>query len=135
MLARLYKSTPKRRAILDLLENSETYLSPEQIWMKLKEKFIKIGLPTVYRNLESLAGMGKAQVILTENRQLHYYRCHDRDHHHHFVCNSCKKVFELPTCPVRTIEAAFNYQVKIESHIFQVNGYCRECNKQGRKAV
>ena len=48
------KSTPKRIALLEILDDEWVYLSPEDIWHRMKKRFRSIGLPTVYRNLEEL---------------------------------------------------------------------------------
>src|SRR6266516_989200 len=48
------RATPKRLAILGLLGEEMSYLSPEDICHRLKGQFSRIGLPTVYRNLEDV---------------------------------------------------------------------------------
>jgi ABC-type Zn uptake system ZnuABC Zn-binding protein ZnuA len=89
------KVTPKRIAILDILGNEPNYVSPEDVWQKMKQKFSRIGLPTVYRNLENLSIRGVITKIIHPNRQLYYYLCTNKRHHHHFICLSCKRVEEL----------------------------------------
>ena len=66
------KATPKRLAILRLLGEKRTYASPEDIWQKLKGQFSRIGLPTVYRNLDELAAGGCIGKVIHPNRQLYY---------------------------------------------------------------
>ena len=129
------KVTPKRIAILNILARTGSFLSPGEVRHKLQEKFARIGLPTVYRNLDELASGGIVSSIIHPNRQLYYYLCSNSDHHHHFVCLSCRKVMDLKICSVKGIEEEINDQVqgKLVSHILQVNGLCRSCfaNEEG----
>jgi len=46
------KATPRRLAILDILADEPVYLSPEEVWQKMRRKGRRVGLPTVYRNLD-----------------------------------------------------------------------------------
>lgn len=41
------KTTPKRVAILEILIKESIYLSPDEVWKKLKKRFKRIGLPTI----------------------------------------------------------------------------------------
>ena len=79
------KVTPKRLAILDIMAGEAGYVSPERVWEEMKGRFGKIGLSTVYRNLEDLAQGGVIIKIVHPDRKLYYYYCHNRGgrHHHH----------------------------------------------------
>jgi Fe2+ or Zn2+ uptake regulation protein len=123
------KVTPKRLAILDFLARSGTYVSPEEVRGKLRENFGRIGLPTVYRNLDELASGGVISKIIHPNRQLYYYFCPNTSHHHHFICVSCREVRDLQICALNGIEEEINRQIggRVVSHILQVNGLCGSC--------
>ncbi|HBA53189.1 MAG TPA: transcriptional repressor, partial [Syntrophorhabdus aromaticivorans] len=98
------KATPRRLAILDILASESVYLSPEEVWQKLKTRFAKTGLPSVYRNLEALAQGGVIIQIIHPDRKLYYYHCRNGSHHHHFVCIACRKVQDLAFCGMDEIE-------------------------------
>ncbi|UFS71802.1 transcriptional repressor [Geomonas sp. RF6] len=123
------KATPKRVAILEALQDEQRYASPEELWQRLRPRFIRIGLPTVYRNLEDLAASGVISKVIHPNRQLYYYFCPNRDHHHHFVCLSCRKVEDLPSCTLEPMEREITARTggKVLSHIVQFNGLCGKC--------
>lgn len=123
------KATPKRLAILDVLSCASTYLSPEEVWKRLKERFSSIGLPTVYRNLEELAEGGVIFKVIHPDRKLYYFFCANRKHHHHFICTSCKRVDDLNFCAFKEIEKEVSETLNgtISSHIMQVFGVCRHC--------
>ncbi len=122
------KATPKRLAILNLLAEESVYTSPEEIWRKLQGKFGRLGLPTVYRNLEELAAGGMISKVIHPNRQLYYYFCPNRHHHHHFICISCRKVEDIDFCGMEEITK--NVSGTVLSHIVQVNGLCRACSNR-----
>ncbi len=123
------KATPKRLAILRLLSQESTYVSPEEIWQRLRGRFGAIGLPTVYRNLEELAAGGVITKVIHPNRQLYYYLCSNRHHHHHFICVACRRVEDVDVCALDDLEREIDAKIggRVLSHIVQVNGLCRRC--------
>jgi Fe2+ or Zn2+ uptake regulation protein len=123
------KATPKRLAILTLMGHEAAYISPEEIWLKLKSQFDRVGLPTVYRNLEELAAGGVITTVIHPNRQLYYHFCPNREHHHHFICVACRKVEDVDFCGLKNIEREVGEKIggKVLSHVVQVNGLCRSC--------
>jgi len=125
------KVTPKRLAILEILSQALVYLSPEEVWQEMKNSFKKIGLPTVYRNLEELSQGGVVIKIIHPNRKLYYYYCHNSGHHHHFVCITCRKVKDIAFCGVKEIEEEVKTMLKghVLSHLLQVYGICQECSR------
>ena len=130
------KATPKRIAIIEMLKRESTYLSPEEIWQKMKKRFARIGLPTIYRILEELAEGDIISKITHPNRQLYYYYCKNPKHHHHFVCLSCRNVTDIDLCILKDLEkeVSENLEGKMLSHILQVNGLCKECLRRSEKS-
>lgn len=132
------KATPKRLAILAILARESTYCSPEDVWQRLKGEFGRIGLPTVYRNLDELAMGGLITQVLHPNRQLYYFYCPNDEHHHHFICVACRRVEDVDVCGMEAIEREVGEKIggTVLSHIVQVNGLCRDCagdNRQGER--
>ena len=125
------KVTPKRLAILDILAGEPGYASPEKVWREMKNRFGKIGLSTVYRNLEELSEGGLIIKIVHPDRKLYYYFCHNREgsHHHHFVCISCRRVLDLNFCGLEEIEREVKNNLKgsVVTHLVQVFGICERC--------
>lgn len=130
------KATPKRLAMLDILSGEKIYLSPEEVWLRLKQRFSAIGLPTVYRNLEEMANGGIIFKVIHPDRKLYYFYCSNSTHHHHFVCTACRKVDDLSCCAFEEVEkeVAEYLNGTVSSHIMQVFGTCGQCSA-GKKAV
>ncbi len=129
------KVTPGRRAILEVMAAESTFLSPEEIWKMVGERGRSVGLPTVYRILDELACGGVLTRVLHDNRQLYYYLCPNRSHHHHFVCLSCHKVEDIDLCLGDALEQEVKLRIKgaLISHILQLQGLCRECREREGK--
>jgi Fe2+ or Zn2+ uptake regulation protein len=125
------KITPKRVAILEILMKESVYLSPEDIWKKMKKRFAKIGLPTIYRNLDELSEKNIVTKVTHPDRQLYYYLCPNQSHHHHFICLSCRRVEDINLCGAQEAEREIEKTIggKVLSHILQINGLCKTCLK------
>lgn len=129
------KATPRRRAILEVMAAESTFLSPEELQRKVGERGRNVGLPTVYRILDELANGGVVTRVLHDNRQLYYYLCANKGHHHHFVCLSCHKVEDIDLCLGEALEQEVAQRIKgaLFSHILQLQGLCRACRENGRR--
>jgi Fe2+ or Zn2+ uptake regulation protein len=124
-----FKLTPRRRAIIKLFVDSKSHLTPEKVWNKLKKKFDRCGLPSVYRNLESLVECGVLTRIQQFDRKRHYGLCSaSDDHHHHIICIKCGKVEDIKDCAIENAKKIKGY--KVVSHFMQVNGICATCSKE-----
>jgi Fe2+ or Zn2+ uptake regulation protein len=123
------KVTPQRLAILEIMRIADTYLSPEEVQEQVQRRANgKVGLPTIYRNLEELSSQGVISKILHPNRQLYYYFCSNRDHHHHFVCLACRTVQDIHDCGCAAMASQIDGQVEFQ--IMQALGTCRRCCTQ-----
>jgi len=125
------KKTPKRVEILRIMQSSSTYFSPIEIWDFLKEKFQKVGLPTVYRILQQFQEIGIVSSIQKKDNQLYYFLCSTQRDHHHFICRKCHKVSCVEYCDFDHIKQLIEdkLQSKAETHFLQIEGLCKECRE------
>jgi len=125
-----FKFTPRRQAIIRFFVKGKSHLTPEEVWNKLKQQFVRCGLPSVYRNLESLVKCGILTRIQQFDCKKHYGLCSaiDGDHHHHITCIKCGKVDEIKNCAINDIKKIKGY--KVVNHFMQVNGICVGCLKE-----
>jgi len=126
------KATPQRLAILDIMQRAQTFLAPDELQERLLRQCGRVGLPTIYRNLEELAHKGVLTKIIHPNRQLYYYFCANPTHHHHFVCLECRTVADIDHCSFA--EMAQHVDGEVSSHIVQLLGRCRSCLQQEQGA-
>lgn len=122
------KLTPKRQAILDCFVAEGKYLTPEHVHETLKKHFKRLGLPSIYRNLETFEACGILVKIKREDRRLYYAMCHEHEHahhHHHIVCVKCGKVDEVEGCVLANMVKISGY--KVLTHFVQLEGLCPTC--------
>ena len=85
----------QREVILDTLERNAIHPTAEKLMEIIKEENSEsnIGIATVYRNLRKLADAGIIKRIEGLEDAEHFD--HNTHTHYHFICNKCKKVFDV----------------------------------------
>jgi Fur family ferric uptake transcriptional regulator len=58
------------------------------------------------------------------------YEMADRGHHHHFICQHCRRVFDLPGC-THDLEALAPRDFQVERHDIILYGLCSTCAERG----
>lgn len=119
------RSTKQRKALLDCLKKSMNPLSVEEIHAHLVEEIPAINISTVYRNLKSLI---EEQLIcsITVVGGGTRYELLNPQHHHHFHCSRCDRVYNVSFCP-QEIAKMVPPGFKMTDHSITLNGYCRDC--------
>jgi Fur family ferric uptake transcriptional regulator len=133
-----YRLTDSRKAILDILTNTDEHLSAEDIYMKVHADYPGIGLTTVYRTLELLVKLGMIFKFDFGDSRARYelaYSPRGMRHHHHLVCTNCGRIIDYTDFIKEEIdllqktEAGLSkkYNFKITNHLIQFSGVCSEC--------
>ena len=125
------KVTPQRLEVMRCLGMEAAYLSAEEVWNRIRTRLGRIGLPTVYRILDELAQAGVVTRIFQADRKQYYFLCPNQEHHHHFVCESCRRVEDVDLCGLNGLaqEIADRSGGMVTSHILQINGVCGMCSR------
>ena len=119
------RMTIQRRAILGTLESCKRPLSPEEILDESRGEAESLNLATVYRNLNALLHdeqLVRVEVLGKPPR----YELAGLGHHHHFLCQECDRMFDLPGCPglaKRSVPRGF----KVTGHEIVMFGRCKTC--------
>lgn len=122
------RNTTQRQAIKAQLSELDGFVSAQQLHEILAREGQKIGLATVYRNLQILADDGAVDVVRTDTELL-YRACSNSEHHHHLVCRSCGKTVEVSGARLESwinrvaADAGF---VQVD-HTVEFMGTCTEC--------
>lgn len=87
-----------------------------------------IGIATIYRNLKSLVEGGLLKVVEIPGASP-LYELADLEHHHHFQCNECERVFDIPGCP-GNLQNLTPPGFCVMSHNITLYGQCPECNPE-----
>ena len=88
------RHTRQRAALATALETSDEFLSAQDLHTRLADSGTKVGLATVYRNLQAMAADGDIDVLRTDDGESVYRAC-STGHHHHLVCRDCGRTVEI----------------------------------------
>jgi Fur family transcriptional regulator, ferric uptake regulator len=129
-----YKITPQRRVIIGAIITSHEHLTPSAICARVRRDDPSVGLVTVYRTLEILARLGLICETHAGGSCRSYLMRRPSEHHHHLICSDCGRVIDFTDCDLgkleRRLAAANNF--KINSHLLEFLGQCRQCRAAAR---
>ena len=130
---RVERNTKQKELIHDALKANDEFISAQDLHRKLEDEGVKVGLATVYRQLNALAEAGEADTVRLEGQQL-FRLCGDDGHHHHLVCTNCGKTVEIES-PSETWLRGISekYGFTIEWHTLEVFGLCPDCRNEARR--
>ena len=89
------RRTRQRREIQVVFDREERPLSPREVHDLVKETLPRLGLATVYRSINRLVEEGQLVALEIPGLGTCYEIPRTKPHHAHFLCTSCKRVFEL----------------------------------------
>jgi Fe2+ or Zn2+ uptake regulation protein len=125
--ARGFRMTPQRMAILHVLHQAGTHLTPSAVYSRARHELPGLTEPTVYRTLDFLVENGLVYSSHSGSGHL-TYEIAGRDHHH-LICRVCGSEMEvdhsLLASLYRKLEKASGYR-KIDSHV-TFFGLCPAC--------
>ena len=123
------RNTRQRRAVGAILDDLDAFTSAQEIHDILAKRGEKVGLSTVYRNLQALVDAAEVDSLRGDDGELRYRRC-SAGHHHHLVCRSCGRTVEVegPTVERWADRVAGEHGFTDVAHTLEVFGTCGECS-------
>ncbi len=119
------RDTHQRDAIRKVLLNAGRPLSINEIFEFARKEMAGLGIATVYRNIKSLqAEEWIVQVDLPG--QSSRWEVSPQAHHHHFLCRTCDKLFEINNCP-EGLKRLLPEGYTLEEHDILLRGQCNTC--------
>ena len=123
------KITSPRIAILKLLENRHDHPSAEQIFMELKPGCPTLSIATVYSTAQLLAKGSMLKILSIDEKKVYFDP--DMKAHGHFLCKSCKKLFDVLTaCDIMSSFVPSDSISSVEDAEVFYYGYCSKCAPQ-----
>jgi len=134
-----FRLTVPRQIILEILEQSDEYLSADDVYLQVHERHPGIGLATVYRTLQLLAEIGMVHRIDTGEGKARYKLAEqdERRRREVLICSNCRRSFPVDEIPEeqhklldqleQLVKADQGFTV--QQDVLQLYGVCRECNQ------
>jgi Fur family transcriptional regulator, ferric uptake regulator len=125
------RNTKQKQLILSILKEANRPMSINEIYTKIVLILPKIAKSTIYRNIDSLLSQNLIDKYhLNDNEVFFRIKASSNEHKHFVICDQCKKVFDLPSCPIHDLENAMEEEgFIIKDHQIQINGICKACAK------
>jgi len=121
----MIRVTQQGNVIRGILEKSGRPLSPQEIYGMARRKISGLGIATVYRNLKSLQADGLIAAVELPG-QPPRWEVAPQNHHHHFLCNSCDKLYEIPAC-TEDLRQLLPEGYILQEHDILLRGKCAAC--------
>ncbi len=120
--------TTQRQIILEELEKVTSHPTANEVYDMVRKRLPRIGLGTVYRNLELMAETGIILKIEVGGTQKRFDAT--THPHYHIRCISCGKVedIEIPVMADIDQAAAELSHYQVLGHHIEFSGVCSTCN-------
>ncbi len=130
-----YKATPQRLTVIKEFAKSDEFLTPADLYERLKNSYPDIGMVTVYRVLDILDRMDMVCKVHAGG-DCHKYKINTAEHHHHLLCSNCGIVINFP-CDEPNLEELRNKITAetgfaIKTHILEFVGLCPRCSNESQ---
>ena len=119
------RNTRQKEAIRAAFLDADRPLSPEETLAYAQKQVEGISIATVYRNIGNLVD-DKWLVSVELPGESTRYEIAGKEHHHHFHCNSCGKVFEMEGCGVE-LKPKLPRGFRVTGHELFLYGSCADC--------
>lgn len=129
----MMRLTTQRQIILEELSKVKTHPTASELYDMVRKRLPRIGLGTVYRNLELMAENGMILKLEVGGTQKRFDATTDT--HYHIRCTGCGKVDDIDTPVMNDLvrEAAAATSYEILGHHIEFSGLCPACLKKSRK--
>lgn len=123
------RNSKKRDQIVALIRGASGPVSVPDIQEMLEEAGTPVGIATIYRTVKLLVEAEQITDVIFADGVVRY-ELSQLDHHHHFCCEACGKVFDLPYCSHKSHVHGLEEGFVVNSHEITYYGLCASCNKK-----
>lgn len=121
------RKTRQREAIRTAFEEAGRPLSTGEVLESARRDVAGLGIATVYRTIKAMVEEGLLVPVELPGEPPRY-ETDGKDHHHHFRCMKCDRVFDLPGCP-GPFRSMVPRSFRLERHDLTLYGRCAACAK------
>lgn len=123
------RGTRQAEVLYAALADMPAFSSAQDIHAELRRRGERIGLTTIYRQLQVLAEDGEVDAIHDQSGGTLYRRCETSGHHHHITCRTCGRGIEVEGRAVErwTQRVAAEAGFVDVGHTVEIFGVCPDC--------
>ncbi len=127
----MIRLTTQRQIILEELSKVTSHPTASELYDMVRKRLPRIGLGTVYRNLELMAENGMILKLEVGGTQKRFDAT--TDPHYHIRCSSCGKVDDIDVPVIKDLvdAACASSSYQILGHHVEFTGICPACQKAG----
>lgn len=119
------RNTRQKTAIRETFEGANRPLSLDEALGAAQQLHPTLGIATLYRNIQTLVQEGWLQPVDVPGDSTRYELA-GKEHHHHFQCNECGKLYDIKGCIARD-RPKLPKGFRVSGHEFFVYGTCATC--------
>lgn len=125
------KVTKQRLAIKEIFEQTDGFLSSQQVYEVISRSKQRVSIATIYRNLQLLAQHGELETVLSEDGETLYRKCDISSHHHHLVCRLCGRGEDISGKELESWihQVSSQHNFRELTHRIEIFGICQNCDK------
>lgn len=120
------RNTGQKDAVKRTMKKALRPLTPQEVLERASIDVPGLGIATVYRHLKSLNEDGFLTCVDLPGEGTRY-ELSSIDHHHHFKCDICERVFDVPGC-ARGLESLAPEGFHVDRHEVILFGVCADCS-------
>ncbi|MDX9834527.1 MAG: transcriptional repressor [Desulfobulbus sp.] len=131
--ASMIRLTTQRQIILEELAKVKSHPTASELYDMVRKRLPRIGLGTVYRNLELMADSGMILKIEVGGTQKRFDAT--TNDHYHIRCSVCGRVDDIDVPVIKDLasQAATATPYQILGHHIEFAGICTSCQKEDRR--
>ena len=118
------RCTPQRYAVMEYLMRSPVHATADEIFRAINRTDPRASRATVYNSLHALVRAGFVRQVAIEGSAVRFDANIDR--HHHFVCDGCGAVEDIPWFDLKVEPPLGARSVRTYEVVFR--GTCGQCS-------
>jgi Fur family ferric uptake transcriptional regulator len=125
-----YRLTPQRLMVVRAVEEADSHISAEEIYLQIRARYPHMNISTVYRTLELLSEVGLVTETDMGDGRVRYHSI-GKGHHHHLVCQKCGEIIDVEESMLSQLwgEIGQRYGFKVNMKHLAFFGLCAKCRE------
>lgn len=118
-------ATRQKQIVGAVFERVKRPLTAQEICEAARKEFPSLGMATVYRAIRQFVSEGRVRAVELPGAAPHYERV-GAGHHHFFLCQQCRRLFDLAGC-LRGFKNLAPKGFRVQHHEIVLYGECASC--------